>query len=185
MADDAPRVTWTVADDEALASVAPALRANRRVALGSLALAIAIPVVAIVLLFAGVTAPRLTVSGSGGEWSTTTHRGEFTAQVSNDGRRTVTVTDVEMLNADGTPLSAISELVVTPTVIPAGGTADVPYTFLVDCTAVPPAQYGIMYSAPVPYSQITVTGTWPWRTTKTWGADLGVDSLSTYCTPPS
>ena len=175
-------MTWTVADEEALASVAPALHANRRVALGSLVLAITIPVVAIVLLYAGFTAPRLTVSGSGGEWSMTTHRGTFTAQVTNDGRGPVTVTDVAMLEADGTPLRALSDLVVTPTVIPAGETVDVPYTFLVDCTAVPPGQYGITYSAPVPYSQITVTGTWPWRTTRTWGGDLGVD-LSTYCTP--
>jgi hypothetical protein len=176
-------VTWTVADDEALDSVAPALRANRRVAIGSLAVAVAIPVVAIGLLYAGVTAPRLTVSGSGGEWSTTTHRGEFTAQVTNDGRLPVTATDVAMLDADGTPSRALSELVVTPTMIPAGETVDVRYTFLVDCTAVPAPQYDITHSVPIPYSQITVTGTWPWRTMTTWGAPLGVDSLSTFCTP--
>jgi hypothetical protein len=180
-------VTWTVSDDEALASVAPALEANRRVALGSLALAVAIPVVAIGLLYAGVTAPRLTVSGSGGEWSTTTHRGEFTGQVTNDGRRPVTVTGVAMFEGDGTPLRGLSELVVTPTAIPAGETVDVRYTFLVDCSAFPAApQDGVAFtSGPIPYSEITVTGTWPWRTTQTNLAGLGVYSLSTYCTPPS
>jgi hypothetical protein len=178
-------VTWTVADDEALASVAPALGANRRVALGSLALAFAIPVLGIGLLYAGITAPRLTVSASSGEWSTTTHRGEFTARATNDGRRPVTVTGIAMFEGGGTPLRGLSELVVTPTVIPAGETVDVRYTFLVDCSAFPAPQDGVAFtSGPIAYSEITAAGTWPWRTTQTSSSGLGVDSLSTYCAPP-
>ena len=181
------RVTWTVADDEALASVAPALHANRRVALGSLALAVAIPVVGIGLLFAGVTAPRLAVSGSGGSWSTSTHRGDNTVEITNEGRTAVRLTSIAMLAGDGTPMHGVSDVVVTPAVIPAGATADVRYTFLVDCAAFPAApQDGFTYtSGPLPYSEITVTGTWPWRTIRTSSAGLGDDSFSTYCTTPA
>ena len=179
------RVTWTVADDEALASVAPALRANRRVALGALALAVAIPVVGIGLLLTGITAPRLTVSGSGGEWSSTTHRGQFTAQVTNDGRTSVTVTDVAMFEADGNPLRGVSDVVVTPIAIPAGATVDVAYTYLVDCSAFRNApQDGISYG-PLPYYEITVTDTWPWRTTRTSGLGIDAGTLAMYCTTPS
>lgn len=179
-------MTWTLSDETALATAASALRANRRVALGSLALAVAIPVVCVALLLFGVTAPRLRVSGGVGSWSSVSHRGEYSVELTNDGRTPVTVTGIAMFDGDGTPVRGVSEVVVAPTVVPAGATVDVRYTFLVDCSVYPdPPQSGLTYtSGSMPYAEVTVTGTWPWHTARTLGAGLDADSLATYCTSP-
>jgi hypothetical protein len=179
-------VTWTLADEAALATAAPALRANRRVALGSLGVAILIPVVGVALLVTGVSAPRLSSSGGGGEWSSITHRGAWFVTLTNGGRTTVTVTGIATFDGDGTPTRGVSDVVMTPADVAPGATVDVHYTFLVDCSAYPDApQNGLTYrSGSMPYTEITVTGTWPWHTARTLDAGPDADTLASYCTSP-
>ncbi len=173
------------ADEDVLREAVTSRRQGRGVLLGALAIAVVIPVVAVALLVAGVTAPRLTIAGSGGEYDTRTTRVSWFFQVTNDGLRPVTVTSFRVVNPDGSEFTAIRDLVTTSTMVPARTTASVPLSFAIDCLQVPPASttVGFTSTASLPHTEITTTGAWPWHTVSTVPNLLATDELGLYCHP--